>query len=194
MNPSSQVLLVLSALSFSGSAHAQAAWIETDRAHDCIFFKQHLNERHIPLRVVCDWSIPVEKVLAAVEPLDLFDQYLTGVLESTRVDSPLPNIRILQIHGYPGLTNRAAFLDYTILSIPKGKRIIFTKAEDQSLLPSNHIEIELNTGFWEITSEGKGSRVIFESSYLPGGYIPSFLIAWFQGPGTQQVMSELKDL
>ncbi|MBM76340.1 MAG: hypothetical protein CMK59_13125 [Proteobacteria bacterium] len=60
-------------------------------------------------------------------------------------------------------------------------------------MPSKYIEIELNTGFWKITKEKDGSKVIFESSYLPGGYTKSFLIQRLQGLGTQQVMSELKN-
>ena len=80
------------------------------------------------MRVVCHWEIPIEKILAVIEPANIFDDFLSGVLESIRVDSPKTITRVFQIHSLLGLTNRAAFVDYTILSIPEGKKIQKFKA------------------------------------------------------------------
>ena len=100
--------------------------------------------------------------------------------------------RVYQRHRFTGVTDRAAFLDYSVIPVDGGTRYGWTKATDQSALPDSVVEIELDTGSWQITDAPLGVRVVYEIRYLAGGNLPDFLVRWIQGAGTRQVMTELR--
>lgn len=167
-------------------------WVTTDIEHQCLFQKNSQVDKHSVLRVECTWTVPFDTVLSLIEPADRFDEFLSGVDSSDRIASPSEIIRIVQTYSFPGVNDRAIVLDYRIENIQNGKRIHFNKALDQSHLPNGFVEVVDNSGFWEITQEDGSTKLVFESSFNPGGYLPEILFKWFQGPGTRQMMGELK--
>jgi hypothetical protein len=171
---------------------ANALWTKTEHVNDCTFYKGEQQGELVPTRAVCEWPIAPEKLQALIEPADLFDEILSGVSISKLVPSPSEVTRVLQVYSYPGMTDRAGIIDYRMTLIPSGKRYDFQKAENQSSLSKKYVEVEKNTGFWEVTASQEGSLLIFENLYAPGGYVPSFLIRWFQGAGIRGVLEELR--
>ena len=184
------MLNLLAALFLSLASASE--WTETARESDCVFFKGAPQGKVVPVRAECEWSIPAARLHAIISPGNRFQEYLSGVSSSAVVSGPPGVTRVLQVHVFSGVTDRAAFMDYTITEIPGGKRYAFRKASNQDALPDRYVEIEHNVGKWEITSRATGSRLVFENAYDAGGYLPGVLVRWFQGAGTRQVLTETK--
>jgi len=184
------MLNLLAALFLSFASASE--WTETARESDCVFFKGVAQGKVLPVRAVCEWSIPAARLHAIISPANRFQEYLSGVSFNSRVKGPPGVIRVLQVHVFSGVTDRAAFMDYTVTDIPGGKRYAFQKAPNQDALPDRYVEIKQNVGKWEVTSKGTGSRLVFENAYDAGGYLPGVLVRWFQGAGTRQVLTETK--
>ena len=172
--------------------NATSDWVTTDIEHQCLFQKSTAPEKESVLRADCLWTLPYDAVLALIEPADRFDEFVSGVSSSERVAASSETIRIVQTYSFPGVQDRAIVLDYTIDEVEHGKRISFTKALDQTLLPKGFVEVIENTGYWEISVHDGKTRLVFESIFNPGGYLPDILFQWFQGPGTRGMIAELK--
>lgn len=179
-------------LTLLNSLNATSDWVTTDIEHQCLFQKSTAPEKEAVLRAECLWTLPYEEVLALIEPADRFDEFLSGVSSSERIPAPTETIRIVQTYSFSGVNDRAIVLDYTVDEVEKGKRISFTKALDQTLLPKGYVEVIENSGYWEISVHDGKTKLVFESIFNPGGYLPDILFQWFQGPGTRGMIGELK--
>jgi hypothetical protein len=169
------------------------SWTETAREGGCVFFKAPAQGKAVPVRAECDWELPAEALHALIAPGDRFDRYMSGVSKSERVaQQPAGAIRVLQVHVFSGVTDRAAFLDYVTTDVPGGKRYAYSKASDQSALPQGYVELGRNEGYWEVIHRGEGAHLVFESAYVAGGYIPGFLVRWLQGAGMRKAVAEVK--
>ena len=174
------------------SVASASEWTESARESGCVFYNGVSTGKTLPVRAVCEWTVPAARLHAMIAPANRFQEYLSGVSASDSVASPPGIIRVLQVHVFTGVTDRAAFMDYTVTDIPGGKRYAFQKAADQTALPERFVQIAQNTGKWEVTETSSGSRLVFEHAYDAGGYLPGFLVRWFQGAGTRQVLTEIK--
>ena len=167
-------------------------WTETARENNCIFYQGKSNDGITPIRAVCNWKIPVQRLDTLLAKTDHYDDYFSGLAHCEAIKGPSGISRVLQIHEYSGLSPRAAYIDYRTQKIPNGTRYTYQKATDQTQLEKKYIEINTHTGHWDVMGNNQKSTLIFESRYSAGGFVPNFLIRWFQGAGTRKVLSELK--
>ena len=190
-------LYLLIFICFPKISYAQSQWRETQRDNGCIYYEGTVQDDVIPVRAVCEWDIPpasIHKSIALISSHDLIFSRLTksdSISQHNDNKTPTETGLILQVHSFPGVTDRAAIMEYSEQELPNGKRYLFVKSKNQKALPSRYVEIEVNKGYWEVVQTKSGSKITFETSYAPGGYLPSFLIQWFQVSGTKQVMDEL---
>ena len=55
------------------------------------------------------------------------------------------------------------------------------------------MEIELDTGMWQVTETSDGLHLDYELRYAPGGWVPDFVVRWFQGKGLVMTLRQLHD-
>ena len=162
-------------------------WTETAQSDGCTFYTGPRSGNYSPVRVICEWDVPAETLHGLIAILDAHDQYFSSVSVAER----LPSGRYRQVHQASGISDREVILEMGSALIEGGVRYWWHKADDQSELTGNNVETVVDTGKWEITANGGGSRVVYELLYDPGGSVPSFVVRWFQTSGTQLLLHEL---
>lgn len=171
---------------------AEAKWIETERDEGCIYYKGESSDGDLLIRAVCEWDIPAKNVHQNIGDFENHVNIFSQLSKSELVSKDTEKTNILQVHDFPGLSDRTAIIEYKIQNLPDGKRYSFSKSTDQEGISSSYVELTQNSGSWEITETEDGSKIIFENFYSAGGYIPSTLTGWFQVSGAQKLMNELK--
>lgn len=172
---------------------AFASWTQTAEENGCTFFLGSVEGNVQPVRAECEWPIPPEELHRLVAKTEDHDLFFSSVEESD-VLGPAPGGKTLvyQKHVASGISDREIMLVYTTEDIAGGKRYSWTKAPDQSKLKGEGVPAVMDTGKWEISSSGNGSRVIYELRYDAGGSVPGFVVRWFQGAGTRALVGELR--
>lgn len=179
------LLLALSSL-------ALAAWTPNGTENGCTFFLGTPENGVQPVRAECDWPISADRLHRAVAATAEHDRYFATVAECD-VLGPAPGggELVRQVHEATGMSDREATLLFTQSPIAGGKRYGWALAAQQR--PTERVPVKLDTGFWEISDNGKGgARVVYELRYDPGGSVPGFLVRWFQGSGVKQLVGELR--
>jgi hypothetical protein len=174
------------------SLPALAGWTPNGAENGCTFFLGAEEAGVQPVRAECDWSVAPERVQRVVADTGLHDEVFSTIERSDNA-GPAPGGGTLfqQVHVATGMSDRGATVHYTEETIPGGTRYAWRLAAAQR--PTDLVPCSLDTGKWEITSNGKGgTRVVYELRYDPGGSVPGFLVRWFQGPGTKTLVGELK--
>lgn len=172
---------------------ASAGWTETARVNDCVYFKGSQEGAVTPVRAECVWPIAPAKLQALLAKNGDHDLYFSGVKESTVLGAaPEGGELVYQVHVASGISDREAVLVMASAPITGGMRYTWTLSADQSKLKGDKVAIPLDTGKWEVTADGAGSKVVYELRYEAGGSVPGFLVRWFQGAGMQALVGELR--
>ena len=175
-------------------SEADSQWIEIESDMECTYYKgTDQKSGAIPLRAVCTWSIPAVTIQDTLEEFHNHAEIFSQLMKSEFVSKNHNTTLILQVHDFPGFTDRTALMEFESEIIENGKRIHFRKASTQTSLPPELIEVSVNNGSWEILETANGSTVVFETSYSAGGYIPTFITNSFQLSGAKNIMTELKN-
>ena len=173
-------------------SEASLEWVEIESNKECTYYKGTSKHGAIPLRAVCQWNIPARTIQDTLEEFDNHAEIFSQLMQSEFVSKNHNTTRILQIHDFPGFTDRTAIMEFKSEIIENGKRIHFQKSSTQTSLPPELIEVSVNKGSWEILETVNGSTVVFETTYSAGGYIPTFITNTFQLSGAKNIMTELK--
>jgi hypothetical protein len=173
-------------------ATAHAAWTETARVNDCTFSKGPPEGGVQPVHVECHWPVAPDKLHALLADGNRHAAIFDGITSTHQVGTEAGGELFYQVHQASGMSDREIVVRLTDEAIPDGRRYAWTKATDQSALTHELVEIELNTGMWEVTGEGAGSKIVYELRYAAGGSVPGFLVRWFQGSGVQALVGELR--
>ena len=184
-------VLTLSSL-ISISEAETTTWRESGEDNGCVFYKGVREGQIIPVKAICQWTVPAEKLHKTLGNASDYDLYFSSVASSDPIDAPAGVQRVLQRHVHSGMSDRAVYLDYTRGPIKGGTRYSYNKAIIARPLPKDHIEIELIRGYWEVRATPSGAQLIFVSRYAAGGSIPDFLIRWFMTSGVKEMIGELK--
>lgn len=171
---------------FVGAALA-GSWTESAQSDGCTFYVGPRDGDYSPVRAVCAWDVPAETLHGLIAVFDQHNRYFSSVSQSER----LPSGRYRQVHQASGIADREVILEMGTSLIDGGVRYWWHKADDQSELTGDNVETVVDTGKWEITADGNGSRVVYELLYDPGGSVPGFVVRWFQTSGTQLLLNEL---
>ncbi|MFT4978347.1 MAG: hypothetical protein ACI8S6_004255 [Myxococcota bacterium] len=165
-------------------------WTQSAEEHGCTFYLGVRSGDYAPVRAVCQWDIPPEKLQAILAKSADHDRYFSSVAAAEQ----LPSGQFRQIHQASGISNREVIVDMGSTPIDGGVRYWWKKADDQSALTGDNVEVRANAGKWEVTAApGGGSSVVYELLYDPGGSVPGFLVRWFQTAGAQDLVRELRD-
>jgi hypothetical protein len=171
---------------------ALAGWTPNGTENGCTFFLGSQENGMQPVRAECDWPIAASRLQRAVAATADHDKYFDTVEECDVLGAaPGGGELVRQVHVATGMSDREATLVFTRASISGGTRYSWALAAQQR--PTERVPVRFDTGFWEITDNGRGgSRVVYELRYDPGGSVPSVLVRWFQGSGVKQLVGELR--
>jgi hypothetical protein len=186
-----KILLVLALMVLPNVA--LAGWTQTAETNGCVFFKAEADAEGVQaVRAVCDWDVAPKDLQRLLAKHADHDLYFSSVSHCDVLGSANGVDRAWQRHEAAGITAREVVVDMWSEPIPGGLRFNWKKSANQTGLTGDGVEVVKDTGKWEVT-EGKngGSHVVYELAYGPGGMVPSFVVRWFQGAGTQALVGEL---
>jgi hypothetical protein len=179
-------------LVFSVPADTSSEWVKIESNKECTYYRGTSKSGAIPLRAVCTWSIPATTIQNTLEEYDNHAEIFSQLIQSQFVSRNHNATLILQVHDFPGFTDRTAIMEFKSETIDNGKRIHFQKSSTQTSISPELIEVSVNNGSWEILETVNGSTVVFETTYSAGGYIPRFITNSFQLSAAKNIMTELK--
>jgi hypothetical protein len=146
----------------------------------------------VPVRVECDWKVDAKKAATLLGHEEGHAEIFSALAENTVLSDDGDIRSVYQVQRVRGISDRHVILDYTREKQPMQWRFNWSKAADQSGLRPEAVEVEVAEGAWEVTETETGMHLHYELRYLPGGQVPAFLIGWFQGIGTRQVIRDLR--
>lgn len=182
----SPLLLLLTAPAFAG-------WTKLAETNGCVFYKGPTDAEGVQsVRAECDWDVAPGKLQGLLARHADHDLYFSSVSHCDVLERKGNVDRAWQRHEAAGISAREVVVDMWSEPIPGGVRFNWKKSANQQGLTGDGVEVTKDTGKWEVT-EGKngGSHVVYELAYGPGGMVPSFVVRWFQGAGTQTLVGEL---
>lgn len=142
------------------------------------------------LIATCTWDVPLAGAVAVVKEADRHDDYLSSVLESTR----LPDGRVLQVHDASPLSERQVTLSFHDEAFADGGvRVWWTRSLTQEPLKDGRVEVPLNDGSWEVHPDGGGTKAIYTLRYDAGGSVPDWLVRNFQKSGSLKLVGEMRE-
>lgn len=175
-------------------APALAGWTANGTENGCTFYLGSVESGVQPVRAECDWPIPPEKLQAAVAKNSKHADYFATVAESTVLGPGPGGTEIVrQVHQATGMSDRECILLFSTTAISGGMRYEWSLSSDQSQVSGKRVAVAMDSGKWEISSNGSGgAKVVYELRYDPGGSVPGFLVRWFQGSGVRSLVGELR--
>ena len=174
------------------TAFAGGNWTESHQENGCTFFKGAKQESVLPIRAVCDWPIDVSVVHKLLAKSGDHNLYFSAVAISDVVSTKNGHDRVRQVHQAAGVSDREVMLDMYNEPITGGKRYVWKRTADQTGLSGEQVAITENMGFWEVTGDAQMTHVVYELEYSAGGWVPGFMVRWFQGSGMYTLLGELR--
>ena len=186
-------MLWLVPLWMSGVAMAEP-WKQVDARDGCEFFVGETDATGVtPIRATCDWPYPATKLQHLLSQFDQHYRYFDMLEYSNLVSKDGEAVLIYQLHRLAGMPDREVVLRMWSEPIEGGVAYKWTKAENQTVLSGSGVEIELDTGMWQVTETADGLHLDYELRYAPGGWVPDFVVRWFQGKGLVMTLRQLHD-
>lgn len=169
-------------------------WTVSHQDPTCTYYQGEVEQSGaIPVRVECEWAVDAAQAARVLSEQAGHDEIFRAVSESTVLSDDGRKRRVYQVQHAAGVTDRHVILEYTKEQLVNGWRFQWRKADDQSELRGDGVEVEVTEGEWVVTETETGMRLEYELRYLPGGKVPVFLVGWFQGMGTRQVIGDLRE-
>jgi len=168
----------------------------TATENDCTFYALPKNKEGVSgVHVHCEW--PELTVVRLDELLRVWgdqDDYFGTVAVSEEISKSGEVARVYQKHVVAGISDREVTLDMTREAIDKGYRYRFTKSEKQEdPRESGTVNTEVDDGAWTVVALPRGGvTVYYDLLYDPGGWVPGFVIRWFQTSGIITILGELR--
>ncbi len=178
---------------YAGSARLSGHSFGFGKSNGCTVEQRPAEGDVTPIHVECRWPIPAERLDGLLRDVVAQGRIFSNLAESALVEKSDDHLLVRQVQRATGMTDREVILEWRVEQIPQGHRYRFEKARDQSALSGKRVEVAQNTGFWEVMSDGDGSRVTYELRYLPGGDLSPFLVRMFQSSAVNGAMSELRN-
>jgi len=166
-----------------------------ERQRDCSFFTGPVQESgSLPIRAECHWKD------ISLKTMDLFLDDYEGQTETyssvaeTKILQRLNDITLVyQVHKDKRMSPREGTIEYT--KINYGQRIVHTYklSEFQAPPKLKHVILKEHQGIWSIEKHPDGGiKCIYESTYLPGGSIPAWLVRQFQVLEVMRLIEETR--
>ncbi len=177
---------------YAGSAKLSGHAFGFGKSNGCTFVQQPAEGDIQPIHVECQWPVPAERLNELLRDVQGQGRIFSGLEESVLVEKRDDSVLVRQVQQAKGMADREVILEWHVEPIAHGYRYRFAKARDQSALSGKRVEVAQNAGYWEVSSDGDGSRLVYELRYLPGGDVSPFLVHMFQSSAVNGVMSELR--
>jgi len=184
-------VLVLAAL-YTGAGRMSGFGSGFGRADGCELVEGPAEDGVTPVLAECKWPVPAERLHTLIRSWGDHHRYFSNLAESTVLGESNNVVSVRHVHRASGISDREVIVEWTTEKIPDGYRYHWRKSPDQSAATGTRVEVEVCSGYWEVTSDGSGSRVGYEVRYLPGGSVPSFLVRMFQSSGMRGVLADLR--
>jgi hypothetical protein len=184
-------VLILAAL-YTGAGRLSGFGSGFRRGDGCELVKGPAEDGVTPVLAECKWPVPVERLHTLIRNWGEHYRYFGNLAESTVLGASDDVVLVRHVHRASGISDREVIVEWTTEKIPDGYRYHWRKSPDQSAATGTRVEVEVCSGYWEVTRDGSGSRVGYEVRYLPGGSVPSFLVQMFQSSGMRGVLADLR--
>lgn len=147
------------------------------------------------LRAECLWE--------SVEPTTLerllgdwgsYADLFSTVARSTVVGRLGRGTAVHHVHTAPLMVDREATLLFWDEPVGTGRAFRWTLAPGQPAPERGRVQLAQDTGHWTVAPSptGRGSLLISELTYDPGGRVPDSLVVWFQQLGVPVFVEELR--
>ena len=166
-----------------------------EQQRDCLFFTGPVRESgSLPIRAECHWKdISLQKMDLFLDDYEGQTETYSSVAE-TKILRRLDNITLVyQVHKDRRMSPREGTIEYTKEN--DGQRIIhkYKLSEFQAPPKLKHVLLKEHQGIWSIEKHPDGGiKCIYESTYLPGGSIPAWLVRQFQVPEVMRLVEETR--
>jgi len=168
----------------------------TATENDCTFYALPKDKAGVNgVHVHCEWpELTVVRLDALLKVWGDQDEYFETVAISDELSKEGETTRVYQKHVVAGISDREVTLDMTRETIDSGYRYHFTKsAKQEAARESGTVNTETDDGAWTVVALPRGGvRVNYDLRYDPGGWVPGFVIRWFQTSGMITIMGELR--
>ncbi len=177
---------------YAGSARLSGHSFGFGKSNGCTVVQQPAEGDITPIHVECRWPVPAERLNGLLGDVEAQGRIFSGLAESVLVEKSDNHLLVRQVQQARGMADREVIIEWRVEAIPHGYRYRFEKARDQSALSGKRVEVAQDAGFWEVVSNGDGTRLTYELRYLPGGDVSPFLVHMFQSSAINGAMSELR--
>jgi len=168
----------------------------TATENDCTFYALPKNNDGIfGVHVHCEWpEITVVTLDSLLKVWEDHDDYFDTVAISEVLSKNGEITRVHQRHVVSGISDREVTLNMWREVIDKGYRYVFQNAEKQEeKRKSGSVLVPRDDGVWTVVALPRGGvGVDYDLLYDPGGWVPGFVIRWFQTGGMIKIMGELR--
>jgi hypothetical protein len=158
----------------------------------CLYTKGE-REGHIqPFVAECLWDVPMAHIVALLSVPEDEDLYYRSVISSDPVEACAEgHTRVRQVHTAMGIPEREIIMRVGSEATATGMRFHWAKDESEAGLKGDMVRVGHNTGSWELSPAGAGTRVVYTIRYDPGGMLPSYLVRMLQNVGVERVIDDL---
>jgi hypothetical protein len=172
---------------------APAGWEKFDSQSGCDYYRSPKNESGYPtLRAECVWSdVSVATLDAVLKDLGGHDKVHSSIAEATVVSTDSTGSVVYQRHVASGISDREANLLYARAVSGETVTHSWSMTGAQPTAKDGNVVPAKDTGKWELSPEGTGTKVIYELHYEPSGSVPGFVVRAFQTSGFVLLTQEL---
>jgi len=147
----------------------------------------------VPILAECVWPVPAERVNDMLMDWARHGAYFSNLAESAIVAENDGIVTVRQVHRAWAFAEREVLVEWRVEPLQDGIRYTWRKADDQSAISRDRVEVEETRGFWEVHADGGKTRLLYEARYLPGGDVPPFLVRMFMASGMKGVLADFRD-
>jgi hypothetical protein len=164
-----------------------------EQNENCRYYAGPVRESgSLPIRAECHWKeISLQKLDSFLGDYEGQTETYSNVTETKVVRREKERTWVYQIHKDRRMSPREGLIMYERTQIEN--RIIhrWRLSDTQPTPKENHLPIEEHQGEWVLETHPMGGvNIKYESSYLPGGSIPAWLVRQFQTSEVIKILEE----
>ena len=168
----------------------------TATENDCTFYALPANANGVEaIHVDCEWpELTVVTLDALLKKWGDHSKYFSAVAQAEVLGTDGEISRVHQRHVASGISDREITLDMWREVIDKGYRYAWKKSGAQApMWDDGNVACPTDDGAWTVVALPRGGvKVNYDLLYEPGGWVPGFVVRWFQTSGIVTLVSELR--
>jgi len=168
----------------------------TASENDCTFYALPANANGVEaVHVDCEWpELTVVTLDALLKKWEAHASYFSAVAKAETLETKGEVSRVHQRHVASGISDREVTLDMWRETVEKGYRYAWKNSGSQEpLWDKSSVACPQDEGAWTVVALPRGGvRINYDLLYEPGGWVPGFVVRWFQTSGIVTMLDELR--